>query len=98
MPIGVARRERQRETGRGGEVAHPRGRGLVERAAEQSAEQAIQRAARLLVRKGEPAHRRGSHAALHVFEPRKSLAEKADSFRTAAGGHRVRTFVRGLFL
>jgi hypothetical protein len=33
-----------------------------------------------------------------VFEPRKSLAEKADSFRTAAGGHRVRTFVRGLFL
>ena len=90
MAGGKAHGERQREAGGGGEIAHPRRCRLVKRAAEQAAEQPVERAA--LLSEGERPHRRGGHAASSLFKPRKSLAEYADSVRTAAGGHRLGDF------
>ncbi len=87
MAGGEADRERQREAGGGGEITHPRRCRLVKRAAEQAAEQPVERAA--LLSEGERSHRRGGHAASGLFKPRKRLAESADSVRTAAGGHRL---------
>ncbi|MDB5641722.1 MAG: hypothetical protein JWN07_1039 [Hyphomicrobiales bacterium] len=90
MAGGEPGRERQREAGGGGKVAHAGGRRLIERAAEQPAEQPVEHAG--LPPEGESPHRRGGHAATGVIEPRKGLAEIADSFRTAAGGHRLGDF------
>ena len=87
MAGGKAHGERQREAGGGGEIAHPRRCRLIERAAEQAAEQPVERAT--LLSEGERSHRRGGHAASGLFKPRKRLAESADSVRTAAGGHRL---------
>ena len=88
MGGGEAGRERQREAGGGRQIAHARGRRLIKRAAEQPAEQPVE--GKTLPPVGEFPHRRGGHPAASLLQPRKSLAEKADSFRTAARGHQVK--------
>ena len=80
-------REGQREAAGRGQIPHAGGRGLIERAGEQAAEQPVERAGRAA--EGERSHGGGGHAAPGMVQPRKRLAEKADSFRTAAGGHRL---------
>ena len=90
MAGGEPHRERQREAGGGGQIAHPCGCRLIERTAEQAPQQPVERAA--LLPEGKCAHRRGGHAAPGLFKPRKRLAESADSVRTAAGGHRLGNF------
>lgn len=88
MGSGVAGGQRQREAGCAGQIAHARGRSLIKRAAEQPAKQPVEGAG--LPPEGEFAHRRGGNRAASLLQPRKSLAEKADSFRTAACGHQVK--------